>query len=196
MEGRWWYLRRAIPWGALLGCCATALVVAGLLALWPSSAIVTLPAMLACCAAAAGFVFDEVAAAVVAVTPRGAGWRRTARLGVVLLPLAVWTGLVLARPGDLPLARAAWWLAGAAAMLLAAGLAALASRREVAAPGSQLAALVALAAISPVVVTSFLGWSTVYPVGDFGDGARGFWLVVAGCGGVLCVAALRPGIRR
>ena len=75
-----WYLRRAIPWMALLGC-------------WPGPccwwsrwtsgrrrALVLLPGLVAACAAAAAFCFDEVSLPVVEVTPRGAAWRRTARL--------------------------------------------------------------------------------------------------------------------
>ena len=46
--------------------------------------------LLACCAAAAAFAYDENALPVVAVTPRGAGWRRANRLGVTLVPLSAW----------------------------------------------------------------------------------------------------------
>lgn len=115
----------------------------------PSSAVVLLPSVLARCAAASAFVFDERATAVVAVTPRGAGWRRTARLAVAVMPLAGWSAIVLVRPGDLPLERPGWWLLGGATIAMTAGLAAWASRREVAAPSSALAAVVALAVISP-----------------------------------------------
>ena len=121
MAPRWWYLRRGVAWPALLGCCGAALAVAAALGRWPSTAVVLLPALLACCAAGAGFVFDERAAAVVAVTPRGGGWRRTSRLVVALLPLAVWGSVVLARPGDLPLDRWAWWSVGMATLALVSG---------------------------------------------------------------------------
>lgn len=195
MAQRWWYLRRGVAWPALLACCAAALVLAGAVSRWPSSATVLLPAALACCAAAACFVFDERAGAVVAVTPRGAGWRRTARLAVALLPLVVWCGIVLARPGDLPLHRSGWWLVGGASVVLTSGLAARASRRAVDSPGSVLAPVVVLAVLSPVVVTAFLGWRTVYPVSDFTPGTWAFWLVVAGGGIVAWLLAARPGAR-
>lgn len=186
-----WYLRRAIPWVALLGCCAGALVVAGLLARWPSSALVLLPVLVACCAAASAFVFDEATLPVVEVTPRGGTWRRTARLAVAAVPLAVWTLVVVLRPGDLPLARPSWLLVGLSAVALAAGGAGIASRRSVASPGGSLAAVVVLAAIAPVVIGSFLGLDTIYPVGHFPAGVRTFWLLLAAAALLTCVGALR-----
>lgn len=195
MAPRWWYLRRGITWPALLGCCVAALALAAALGRWPSTAVVLLPALLACCAAAAGFVFDERAGAVVAVTPRGGAWRRTARAGVVLLPLAVWCAVVLARPGDLPLDRSAWWAVGAATLALASGAAALASRREVDAPGSLLASVAAFAVLAPVVVSGFLGWESVYPLTGLPSGVWAFWAVVGSCGAAAWIAAARPGLR-
>lgn len=195
MTARWWYLRRGVAWPALLGCCAAATLVTGLLARWPSAALVLLPALLACCAAGSAFVFDEAAGALLAVTPRGSTWRRTTRLAAAGVPLGVWTAAVLSRPGDLPLHRPGWWLAGAATITLTAGLAALASRREFDAPGSVLVSVVTLAALAPVVVTMLLGWGSIYPVEGFADGAWAFWLAVTAAGALTCLAALRPGIR-
>ena len=195
MAARWWYLRRGVAWPALLGCCAATGALAGLLGRWPSSALVLLPAVLACCAAAAGFVHDEPAGAVVAVTPRGAGWRRTTRLAVVLVPVAAWGVVVVARPGDLPLDRAGWWLVGGAAIALTSGLAACRSRRAIDSPGPALASVVALVVLSPVVVTGFVGWESVYPISGFTAGTWAFWLVVGSCGLVAWWAAVRPGIR-
>ena len=189
-----WYLRRAIPWMALLGCCAGALLLALALDRWPTTALVLLPGLLAACAAAAAFCFDEVSLPVVEVTPRGATWRRTARLAVAGVPLGVWTLFVVARPGDLPLDRSAWWLLGFAAIGLTVGLAALASRHAVNNPGGSLAPAVVLVVISPVVISAFLGWDTLYPIGDFASGVLAFWLAVAGAGALACLAALRPGV--
>ena len=52
-----------------------------------------------------------------------------------------------------------------------------------------------LAVISPVVIGAFLGWDSIYPIGDFSAGVVAFWLGVAGAGALACVAALRPGVR-
>ncbi len=196
MTLRWWYLRRGIPWPAVLGPCAAAVLLTGVLARWPSTALVILPAVLACCAAAAAFAFDERAVTLVAVTPRGATWRRTARLAVAAVPLGVWGAVVLLRPGDLPLERAGWSLIGAAAVTITVGLAALASRHEVPAAGATLAASAVLAVIAPVVVSPFLGWESAYPFGGFAPGVWVFWWVVAGVGVGSLLLGLRPGLRR
>ncbi len=195
MSARLWYLRRGVAWLPVLGACGAAVVVALLLARWPDTAFVLAPVLLACCAAAAAFAFDEDAVQVVAVTPRGAGWRRTTRLTVVVGPALLWALLVTLRPGDLALARAGWWLLGGAAILLVTGAAALASRRLVPGPGNVLAPVVAMAVVGPVVVAGFVGWSTLYPVGEFPAGVRTVWLAVAVVGAVSCAAALRPGLR-
>jgi hypothetical protein len=191
-----WYLRRAIPWMALLGCCAGALLLAAAVDRWPSTALVLLPALVAACAAAAAFCFDEAALEVVAVTPRGATWRRASRIGVALVPLSVWTVAVLLGLRNLPLSRGSWWLIGFAATGLTVGLAALASRRAVSTPGGSLAAAVVMAAISPVVVTAFLGWESPYPLGSFPSSALTLWLALAVAGVLACAVALRPGVRR
>jgi hypothetical protein len=157
--------------------------------------VVVLPTLLASCAAAAAFCFDEAPLAVVAVTPRGATWRRTARLAVAAVPLAIWTLVLVVRPGDLPLDRLSWWLVGFAVIGLSVGLAALASRRATASPGSSLAPAVVLVLLGPVVVGSFLDWESLYPIGDFGAGVRLFWAGVTAAGALAWLAALRPGLR-
>ena len=131
---------------------------------------------------------------VVEVTPRGATWRRTARLAVSVVPLGVWTLFVLVDPGDLPLHTSAWWVVGVAAIALTVGVAALASRHAVASPGGSLASLEVLAVISPVVISAFLGWDSLYPIGEFGPGVLTFWVAVAGLGALASVVALRPGV--
>jgi hypothetical protein len=160
---------------------------------WPDSAGVLVPAVLACCAGAAAFVYDEAALPVVAVTPRGAGWRRSARLGVTLVPLSVWALVVALRPDDVPLARPGWWLLGAATVLLVVGSAALASRRLVSTPGALLAPVVAVAVIAPVTLSGMFQWGTLYPIGDFPDAVWTVWLVVAATAAGVCAAGLFPG---
>jgi hypothetical protein len=195
LSTRLWYLRRGVAWLPLLGACVAAAVTAVLLARWPDDAFLLAPALLACCAAAAAFVYDEDALPVVAVTPRGAGWRRATRLGVTLVPLSVWAVVVTLRPGDVPLARPGWCLVGGAAVLLVAGSAALASRRLVPAPGSVLAPVVAVAVVAPVTFAGLFSWGTLYPIGDFPDPVRTVWLGVALSGAAVCAVALRPGLR-
>jgi len=190
-----WCLRRGVAWAPLLGCCAGALLLVAVLERWPGSALVLLPALVACCAGAAAFCFDEAALPVVEVTPRGGTWRRRARLAVAGVPLLLWVVAVALRPGDLALSRGPWWLVGFAAIMLAAGVAALASRYAVAAPGGPLAAGVVLAVIGPVIVTAFLGWDTPYPVDDFGTEVVAFWSAVAALAVLTCAAALRPALR-
>lgn len=187
----WWYLRRAIPWVTLLACGAAALAAAGAVHRWPSTAAVLLPAALGCCAAAAAFVFDEREWAVTAVTPRAA-WRRWARLGVALLPLGLWSVVVMVRPGDVPIQRPGWWLIGAGAVLVSAGAAAVASRRRLPAPGSTLAGLVAMAVFGPLLVGALFGLGSLYPFDGFPSSVWAFWGVTAGVGATACVAALRP----
>jgi hypothetical protein len=193
---RWWYLRRGVAWQPLLGCCAVATAAAGVVARWPSTALLLLPALLACCAAGSAFVFDEPSASVVAVTPRGATWRRTARLAVTALPLTLWAAVVALRPGGVPLVRPGWWLVGAATILLASGVAALSSRREASAPGAALAAALVIAVIGPVLAAGFLGLASPYPIDGFPDGVRGLWLGVAAAACLAWCIALRPGLGR
>jgi hypothetical protein len=195
LNARLWYLRRGVAWLPVLGACGAAAVTAALLARWPDDAFLLAPALLACCAAAAAFVYDEDALPVVAVTPRGAGWRRANRLGVALLPLSVWALVVTLRPGDVHLARSGWWLLGGAAVLLVTGAAALASRRLVPTPGAVLAPVVALAVVAPVTLSGMFSWGTIYPIGDFPDPVRTVWLGVALGGAVAAAVALRPGLR-
>jgi hypothetical protein len=179
----------------VLGACGAAALTALLLARQPDDAFLLGPALLACCAAAAAFAYDEDALQVVAVTPRGAGWRRANRLCVAAVPLSVWGLVVTMRPGDVHLYRSGWWLLGGAAFLLVTGSAALASRRLVPAPGALLAPVVALGAVAPVTIAGMFSWGTLYPIGEFPAGVRSVWLGVALVGAAVCGVALRPGLR-
>ncbi len=111
---------------------------------------------------------------------------------MALLPLGAWALFVAVRPGDLPLARGSWLLVGLAAIVLTAGLAALASRRAVTTPGSSLASASCSPLISPVVIANFLDWDSLYPIGDFSTGVLTIWLAVAGAGVLACATPLRP----
>ncbi len=192
-----WYLRRAVPWPALLGCALLALGVALLIERWPSSSLLMLPVLLACCVTASTFAFDETALSVIEVTPRGGPWRRSARLAVGVVPAALWLTAVLARPGDLPLDRGEWGLVGAAA--IAAGLATaglLSDRRSVASPGALLAPWAVLALCGPVVASTFLGVEQIYPYDEMGAALTAFWVSTAAAGALVATLVLRAGPRR
>ncbi len=193
---RLWYARRGIPWIPLLVCCALALLAAAVGRRWPDTLPVLLPGALACCAAAAGFVFDEAAAPVVSVTPRGAGWRRTTRLCVTVVPLVVWLAVVALLPAASEPDRVGWSTAGVACLLVAAGTAGLSARREVSAPGSSIAGLVCGLVLLPMVVGPIAGWAPLLPQGPFPNWLVVLWMGVGGLGATLGAAALRPGLHR
>jgi hypothetical protein len=193
---RLWYARRGISWVPLLACLCPALVVVPIGDRWPGSLAVLLPGALALCAASCGFVFDERATAVVSVTPRGAGWRRTTRCVVAVLPALVWVALVTGLDGREPrIEWTGWVVAGLGAQLVALGLAAVASRREVSAPGSSIASLLVILVLMPLVVGPLAGWEPVLPVGPFQDWVIRFWVAAALVGAALVARAVRPGLR-
>ncbi len=190
---RRWYAGRGISWTPLLTCCALAVAAALVARSWPETLAGLLPALVALCGAGAGFVFDEAAGTVVAVTPRGAGWRRSTRAAVALLPLGVWLTLAASLPTAAVENRGAWCLVGAGTVLLVTASAAIASRAQVAAPGSSLAGVVALGLLGPHLMSPFLGWDPL-PGGPFPDSVLAFWVVLSGAGVAACAWALRPGL--
>ena len=193
---RAWYLRRAVPWAALLGCCLTTVMASVLLSRWPAAEEALLPVLLGTCATAAGFAFDEPLPSLAEVTPRGATWRRTTRLMVTALPLLLWLAVLEWRPGHVPEDRPGWLLAGTASIALLTGAAALAARRGVRAPGPALAAWVALTLYLPLVLAVMLGWVLVYPFGHLTRPIVAFWSTLGVLGALALALALRPGLRR
>jgi hypothetical protein len=193
---RLWYAGRAVPWAALLACAALAAALTGAMNLWEQTAAALLPLAVAATAAAAGFLFDEHAVAVTSVTPRGQRWGRTTRLALTLLPVATWLALVPLQPGSVPLDTGGWWLIGAGACLLAAGVAGLAARRQQSRPGGQVAAMLVLLVTVPMVVGPFLDWEPVFPIGDFPGWAFGLWGGIAAAGAAMCVATVLAPVRR
>ncbi|MFC4785166.1 hypothetical protein ACT8ZV_11855 [Nocardioides sp. MAHUQ-72] len=192
---RLWYARRGVTWTPLLACCALAVGAALVGHRWPASLAVLLPAALAGCAAGAGFVFDEAATQVVSVTPRGAGWRRTTRLAVVVVPLAVWLVVVATLPRTVVPDRSGWVTVGVACLLLSAGASGLCARRAVSAPGSTVAAGVAGLVLMPLVVGPLVGWEPVLPLGEFSSGLTAFWSAAIALGTLLASWGPRPGLR-
>jgi len=192
---RLWYVRRGAPWAPLLTCCTLGAIAALLGRQWPESLTLVRPAALACCAAGAAFVFDEGAVPVVAVTPRGAWWRRSARLALVALPFLAWSGVLALEPAAAPTHRPSWALAGTACIVASVGVAALLARREVAAPGTGVAAAATFLVLAPAVVGPVAGWDPVLPLGAFPDWAVALWCAVAVCGAASTAWAVRPGLR-
>lgn len=176
---RLWYLRRAIPWAALLGSLSAAGALTLLLHRWPEVSMVGLPLVAASCAAAAGFVYDEPSAAIASVTPRAGWWRASARLLAALPPLAAVLILLAAMPAELRLDRSGWWLIGAAFVLLAVAPAAWGARHQVGRPGGAVAGGAVLLGIAPVVLSMVLGWETIYPFGEFATWVQAFWVTIA-----------------
>lgn len=192
---RLWYAVRAVPRAALTGCLALAAAMVVTVRLWEDAAGMLLPMALAATAAASGFVFDDPALAVTAVTPRAERWARVTRLLVATVPLVAWGVLVLAVPDAVVLDRTRWWLAGAGAASLAAGSGALAASR-LPRPGGAVASGIALLAVLPLLVGPFLGWTPVFPLGRFPDDVLTVWVFVALLGGLLCALALSRSMAR
>lgn len=192
---RWWYVGRGVSWAPLLACCALAGVAALVGRGWPGAAAVLLPVELALVSAGAAFVFDEAAAPLVAVSPRGAWWRRSSRIALGLVPLGTWLALLALAPTALAAHRPSWVLAGVACLAVAVGISAWCSRRQVADPGASVAAAVVGAQLVPLVVGPLAGWDPVLPVERFGAGLVSFWVGVAVAGVGLVAWAVRPGLR-
>lgn len=188
---RLWYARRAVPWAAFWACLALAAGLAGAIQVWERAAWLLLPTVLAAVAAASGFSFDDRAVSVTSVTPRGGRWSRLVRLAVAGLPVLAWGALVATLPAEVPVDTGRWWLIGLAGCLLAAGLGSVAVRARVARPGGQVATVLALLVLVPVVMGPFLRWDPLFPVGDFPDRVLGVWLGLAALGLVLVAVGLR-----
>lgn len=182
---RWWHLRRGVPWPAVLGCCAVAVVLALLTAARPGIAAATLPLGLAACAAAAGFLLDEVATPVVAVTPRADRWRPASRQALLVLPVATWSAVVLQLPETTREEASGWLLAGTSACLLTAGAASVASRAGTPRPGAGLATALVPITMAPVVLGPLLGLSSPYPFDGLEPWARWFWTLAGLLGAAL-----------
>lgn len=189
---RLWYLHRAVPWTPLVGCLLGALAMSALTHRWPAAAGLGMPCVALLCAAAAGLVHDEPAAAVAAVTPR-AGWAAGSRSSTALLPLVVSLGLLVTLPARLHPDRGGMALVGTATVLIALGAATLAAAEQRPRPGGAVAAGVILLGLSPLPVGALLDVPELFPLGTFPDGLRTFWIVTAGVGLAAClVPVLRP----
>lgn len=184
-----WYLRRAVPWAALLGCLLAAGVLVALAHRWESFTGLGLPLVALLAAAAAALVLDEPAVAVTALTPRGRRWAVTGRLGAALLPLGSGLLLVLAHPGDVDESGWAVLLAGLGGVVLLAAL--TGHRRQLPRPGAAIASAVVLLGLVPLVLGLFFDLRSPYP--PLTDGLITFWSTAAAVTLLACVMLLsRP----
>lgn len=186
---RLWYLRRAVHWPAVLGCCVAALCTVAAVHRWPDVGAPALPFALAGCAAAAGFLLDEVATAVVAVTPRAERWRTGSRYAIALLPFGWWSGLVVWLPEAARGSASGWLLAGVAGCLLALGLAATGAGAGVSRPGAGVATGLTLLTAGWVAVGPVVGLPSPYPFPVAGQGRAWAWSAVGVLGVVLLARA-------
>lgn len=196
----WWYARRATPWSVQLVSLVLLGLVSASLHRWGPEAWLLLPLGLAIAASACGFLFDEDAAQVAAVTPRGGRWAPTIRIATSVVPLGAWALVAATLPEALAIDLAGWLLAGTAAGLLAVGVSALAHRLGVPRPGGQIASAVVLLVTMPLVLSPMLGWQPVFPSGDFPGWLTAMWAGIGGVGltllaGVLAADAPRPFVR-
>lgn len=192
---RLWYVRHGVSWAPLLACCITAAAAFVLLPHWPRAEAALPLLALTACSAAAGFVFDEFSGDVVAVTPRGAGWRRSTRLALALLPAAVWCAGVRAIPQEHAAGTGPWTLVGLVCITVAVGIAGLLSRYGVASPGSPVAAGVAVLVLAPPVVGPMAGWDSVVPPTPGSHEVMIVWWGLGIVALLLVAAAVRPGLR-
>ncbi|WP_036555895.1 hypothetical protein [Nocardioides insulae] len=178
-----WYLRRAVPWRSVLGCLACGAVVALVVQRWEYTGSTLGPVLVLVTIAGAAFVFDEPAAAVAAVAPRGDRWARSARLTAAVVPLFGAVLLATTTPGP---SGGDWIpvLCGLSALVLVSALAV--ASRGVSRPGSAVASAVVLVGTAPLVTGMFLDVDSPYPAPDLSSAVTGAWYAVA----AVCLAGL------
>jgi hypothetical protein len=140
---------RAVPWPAVCGITALAAVVGACGVAWPGDGQALLTISFALLAAAAAFVLDEPASAVVDVTPTRPGTRTAIRSLALLVPLCA--GLSLMLSGALRAIALSWpavGLALAGNVLLGFAIACVA-RRRVGEPGARASSAAAFILIAP-----------------------------------------------
>jgi len=191
-------LLRAVPWPAVSGITAVALVTGAGGFAWPGGAQILLPIAFALLAGAAAFVLDEPASAVVDVTPTGRARRTAVRALALLVPLGAGTALVLA--GALRAVKLPWpavGLALAGSVLLGFAIACVA-RRYSGEPGTQASAAAAFVLIIPGFLPFVAQWVRPFPVTGphpGGPSSTTFWSI-AGCVCLAAIAASVPELRR
>jgi fluoride ion exporter CrcB/FEX len=166
----------ALPWRPLAAASAAAAGMLGVAAIWPTSGFATIGIKLAlvCLAAAACFVLDEPAAAVVDSAPKTLRARTVIRLSGVAIPATIGAaGLVAIAArlgpapygqgpfGELPVGGLLLQLAGC--LLLGVATAAFA-RRFMPEPGDYVSGMVAGCLTTLVIYNPFGRWVDVFPI--------------------------------
>ena len=167
------YAARAVPW-ARVGLAAVLVVLLMELVRWNPWVLWPLEGTaVGLLAGAAAWCFDESAAVVVDVAPRGLAWRTAARTPAVLVLAAIWCGVVAHAADDA--------LFGQSAGVLIEGLVALAVGSAYAcwrrAWGEPTPGLVLATAVVPVTSAWALvrPWEERLPVFPYGTSSAGEW---------------------
>ena len=189
---RLWYLRRGVPWAAVIGCLAVAAVLAAAAHRWPSAATVLLPFVVAGGAAAAGFLLDEASAVLVGSTPRGGRWADASRLAVLPPIGLLLLVLVLPAAGAAGLTGRGWAVVCLAAVALGTAVA-RALRTRWPSPGSQVAALLVLVTALPFTVGALLGWASPWPGEELTGTLAALWVGVGAVAAVVVATGLLRG---
>jgi hypothetical protein len=191
-------LLRAVPWPAVGGITAVAVVTGAGGFAWPGGAQILFPIAFALLAGAAAFVLDEPASAVVDVTPTSRALRTAVRAVALLVPLGAGTALVLA--GALRAEKLPWpavGLALAGSVLLGFAIACVV-RRYSGEPGTQASAAAAFVLIVPGFLPFAAQWVRTFPVTGPDPGGLSsttfWWLAGTAC--LAAIAASVPEFRR
>lgn len=140
------YAATAVAWRRVVPAVLLAAVIIELVRRWPGPLWSLQAAAVGLIAGAAAWCFDEPAASVVDVAPRGIAWRTCARGLGVLVVLAVWTGVVWAARADLLDRAGAVYLQGVGAVLVACAWSTWRRGAGASSPGTTVAAAVVPAA--------------------------------------------------
>jgi hypothetical protein len=192
-----WLQLRGVAWPVVGGLSAVAAAAGAGGIVGRDSARALLPIAFALLAAAAAFLLDEPASAVVDVTPTGPAHRTAVRALALLVPLAVGSGLVLAFALRQP--RPSWpalTLTLAGNVLLGFAIACVA-RRRTGEPGPLAAAAVVAVLVVPGLLPPVSRWVHTFPAATpdpHGLPATAcWWIIGAGCAVAIPAALISPG---
>lgn len=190
-----WYIQRAVPWAALLGCLALAAAIIYPARHWELFGLEGIFVFSLTCGAA-GLCFDEPAIEIASVTPRANRWAKLARLATATVPFAAGCAFTAAIGGPVPASDS---LLVAISLTACVALLAMVSSR--ARPGAPLLATVALASLMAELAGRGSGIGSPFPNSDVLAHAtldptqHTWWLALLVLSAtVLAAAILRPNI--